>query len=136
VYGYGPALEDGVVRPVIFLAYSGEMRWRTWAGDEITATLGTPLTKDQIAQAWRSALDPAGEWVSRVLEAADKRLTEVRRGMPAAPSPPGPHHPHASQTRTNECGALPILLGTVPHSPHKGSGPGRQEPHKGSGPGR
>jgi superfamily II DNA or RNA helicase len=84
VYGYGPALEDAVVRPVIFLAYSGEMRWRTRAGDEITATLGTPMTKDQIAQAWRTALDPAGEWVSRVLEAADKRLTEVRRGMPDA----------------------------------------------------
>ena len=84
VYGYGPALEDGVVRPVIFLAYSGEMHWRTRAGDELTATLGTPMTKDQIAQAWRTALDPAGEWVSRVLEAADKRLTEVRRGMPDA----------------------------------------------------
>ena len=84
VYGYGPALEDSVVRPVIFLAYSGEMHWRTRAGDEITATLGTPMTKDQIAQAWRTALDPAGEWVSRVLEAADKRLTEVRRGMPDA----------------------------------------------------
>jgi superfamily II DNA or RNA helicase len=84
VYGYGPALENGVVRPVIFLAYSGEMRWRTRAGDEITATLGTPMTKDQIAQAWRTALDPAGEWVSRVLAAADKRLTEVRRGMPDA----------------------------------------------------
>jgi superfamily II DNA or RNA helicase len=84
VYGYGPALENGVVRPVIFLAYSGEMRWRTRAGDEITATLGMPLTKDQIAQAWRTALDPAGEWVSRVLAAADKRLTEVRRGMPDA----------------------------------------------------
>jgi superfamily II DNA or RNA helicase len=84
VYGYGNALEDTVVRPVIFLAYSGEMRWRTRAGDEITATLGTPMTKDQIAQAWRTALDPAGEWVSRVLEAADKRLTEVRRGMPDA----------------------------------------------------
>ncbi len=37
-YGYGPALADGVVRPVIFLAYSGEMKWRTRAGDEITAT--------------------------------------------------------------------------------------------------
>ena len=84
VYGYGPALEDSVVRPVIFLAYSGEMRWRTRAGDEITATLGTPMTKDQIAQAWRTALNPAGEWVSRVIEAADKRLTEVRRGMPDA----------------------------------------------------
>jgi len=84
VYGYGPALEDGVVRPVIFLAYSGEMSWRTRAGGELTATLGTPMTKDQVAQAWRTALDPAGEWVSRVLEAADKRLTEVRRGMPDA----------------------------------------------------
>jgi superfamily II DNA or RNA helicase len=84
VYGYGPALEDTVVRPVIFLAYSGEMRWQTRAGDEITATLGTPMTKDQIAQAWRTALNPAGEWVSRVFEAADKRLTEVRRGMPDA----------------------------------------------------
>ena len=73
-----------MVRPVIFLAYSGEMRWRTRAGDELAATLGTPMTKDQIAQAWRTALDPAGEWVSRVLEAADKRLTEVRRGMPDA----------------------------------------------------
>ena len=52
------------------------------ASDEITATLGTPLTKDQTAHAWRTALDPAGEWVSRVLEAADKRLTEVRRDMP------------------------------------------------------
>ena len=84
VYGYGPALADGVVRPVIFLAYSGEMHWRTRAGDEITATLGTPMTKDQVAQAWRTALDPAGEWISRVLEAADRRLTEVRRGMPDA----------------------------------------------------
>ena len=84
VYGYGPALADGVVRPVIFLAYSGEMHWRTRAGDEITATLGTPMTKDQIAQAWRTALDPSGEWIQRVLAAADKRLTEVRRAMPDA----------------------------------------------------
>ncbi len=84
VYGYGPALGDGVVRPVIFLAYSGEMRWRTRAGDEITSTLGTPMTSDQLAQAWRTALDPDGEWVARVLDAADRRLTEVRRGMPDA----------------------------------------------------
>ncbi|HEV3382651.1 MAG TPA: DEAD/DEAH box helicase [Trebonia sp.] len=84
VYGYGPALADGVVRPVIFLAYSGEMHWRTRAGDEITATLGTPMTRDQIAQAWRTALDPAGEWIQRVLEAADKRLSEMRRDMPDA----------------------------------------------------
>ncbi len=28
-YGYADALRDGVVRPVIFLSYSGQMRWRT-----------------------------------------------------------------------------------------------------------
>jgi superfamily II DNA or RNA helicase len=84
VYGYGPALDEAVVRPVIFLAYSGDMRWRTRAGDEITATLGTPMTADQLAQAWRTALDPAGDWVGRVLQAADRRLTQVRRGMPDA----------------------------------------------------
>ena len=84
VYGYGPALGDGVVRPVIFLAYSGEMRWQTRAGDEVTGTLGAPMTADQLAQAWRTALDAEGEWMGRVLEAADRRLTEVRRGMPDA----------------------------------------------------
>ena len=84
VYGYGPALADGVVRPVIFLAYSGEMRWRTRAGDELAATLGAPMTADQLAHAWRTALDPDGAWITRVLEAADRRLTEVRRGMPDA----------------------------------------------------
>ena len=71
VYGYGPALGDGVVRPVIFLAYSGEMRWRTRAGDELSGTLGTPMTADQLTQAWRTALDPEGEWVTRVLDAAE-----------------------------------------------------------------
>jgi superfamily II DNA or RNA helicase len=84
VYGYGPALEDGVVRPVIFLAYSGEMRWRTRAGDEISGTLGAPMITEQLSQAWRTALNPEGEWIQRVLETADRRLTEVRRSMPDA----------------------------------------------------
>jgi superfamily II DNA or RNA helicase len=84
IYGYGPALSDGVVRPVIFLAYSGEMRWRTRTGNELARTLGTPMTPEQLAHAWRTALDPGGAWIMRVLEAADRRLTEVRRGMPDA----------------------------------------------------
>jgi superfamily II DNA or RNA helicase len=83
-YGYADALRDGVVRPVMFLAYSGQMRWRTKAGDEISARLGEPLNQDQVAQAWRTALDPDGEWVASVLRAADTRLTEVRRGVPDA----------------------------------------------------
>jgi superfamily II DNA or RNA helicase len=83
-YGYADALGDGVVRPVLFLAYSGEMRWRTRAGDEVAARLGEDLGTDATAQALRTALDPKGEWVGSVLAAADRRLTEVRRGMPDA----------------------------------------------------
>ncbi|MBU4215201.1 MAG: DEAD/DEAH box helicase, partial [Actinobacteria bacterium] len=83
-YGYGEALRDHVVRPVIFLTYSGTLSWRTRAGDELSARLGEPATKDLVAQAWRAALDPEGEWIAGVLAAADTRLSEVRRTVPDA----------------------------------------------------
>jgi superfamily II DNA or RNA helicase len=83
-YGYAHALHDGVVRPVLFLAYSGEMRWRTRAGDEVAAHLAEPLTRDLTAQALRTALAPEGAWMPAVLAAADRRLTEVRRHVPDA----------------------------------------------------
>ncbi|WP_436495920.1 DEAD/DEAH box helicase [Actinokineospora sp. HUAS TT18] len=79
-YGYADALRDGVVRPVIFLAYSGEASWRNSAGEEFTARLGEPLTSEQTARAWRTALDPEGEWIPAVLSAADMRLTQLREG--------------------------------------------------------
>jgi superfamily II DNA or RNA helicase len=80
VYGYSDALADSVVRPVIFLAYSGETRWRTSAGDELAARLGEPMTQDLVAQAWRTALDPRGDWMPQVLRAADARLRAKRAG--------------------------------------------------------
>ncbi|MDH2444452.1 DEAD/DEAH box helicase [Amnibacterium sp. CER49] len=83
-YGYRRALEDGVVRPVLFLVYSGSMRWRTSAGEEMSASLGEATTKDITAQAWRTALSAEGEWIPAVLQAADQRLTEVRRHVPDA----------------------------------------------------
>lgn len=84
-YGYGNALRDHVVRPVLFMAYSGQMRWRTSAGDEMAASLGeAAVTKDITSQAWRTALNPTGEWIPAVLAAADKRLSEVRRTVPDA----------------------------------------------------
>jgi superfamily II DNA or RNA helicase len=79
-YGYAEALADGVVRPVIFLAYSGETRWRTSAGEELAARLGEPMTRDAVASAWRTALDPAGQWMPQVLRAADARLRVLRQG--------------------------------------------------------
>jgi superfamily II DNA or RNA helicase len=83
-YGYGSALADGIVRPVLFMAYSGDMHWRTKAGDEVAARLGEPLTRDLTNQALRTALDPAGSWIPAVLTAADHRLTEVRQHVPDA----------------------------------------------------
>ncbi|MGV8877100.1 MAG: DEAD/DEAH box helicase [Rhodoglobus sp.] len=83
-YGYGRALADGVVRPVIFMAYAGKMRWRTRMGDEMEARLGEGDTKDVTSQAWRTALDPQGEWMPAVLRAADRRLSEVRHSIPDA----------------------------------------------------
>ncbi|MBW0106975.1 DEAD/DEAH box helicase [Pseudonocardia sp. KRD291] len=84
-YGYAEALADNVVRPVVFLAYSGTSNWRTSAGEEISARLGEPMTKEQTGMAWRTALDPAGEWMPAVLAAADRRLTSHRDGgMPDA----------------------------------------------------
>ena len=83
-YGYGRALADGVVRPVIFMVYAGHMRWRTKAGDEMEARLGEDNTKDITSSAWRTALEPTGEWIPAVLASADRRLTEVRQSSPDA----------------------------------------------------
>ena len=84
VYGYAEALADGVVRPVVFLAYSGESRWRDSAGEEHAARLGEPLNAEQTARAWRTALNPAGEWMPAVIAAADKRLQQKRQHVPDA----------------------------------------------------
>jgi superfamily II DNA or RNA helicase len=83
-YGYGHALRDHVVRPVLFWAYGGDLQWRTRAGDEVSARLGEPLTKDMAAQALRTALDPGGSWIGAVMAAADRRLSEVRKNVPDA----------------------------------------------------
>lgn len=83
-YGYSDALNDGVVRPVVFLAYSGEARWRTSAGEEYAARLGEPLNAEQTARAWKTALDPKGDWIPAVLTAAHKRLMKLRTHIPDA----------------------------------------------------
>ncbi|CMO04377.1 DEAD/DEAH box helicase [Mycobacterium tuberculosis] len=83
-YGYAEALADGVVRPVVFLAYSGQARWRDSAGEEYEARLGEPLSAEQTARAWRTALDPEGEWMPAVITAADRRLRQLRAHVPDA----------------------------------------------------
>src|SRR3954454_6306692 len=84
-YGYRDALADGVVRPVVFAAYTGVSRWRNSAGEVIAASLTEAATKKTEAQAWRTALNPKGKWVPHVIAAMDERITHLRaHGMPDA----------------------------------------------------
>jgi superfamily II DNA or RNA helicase len=84
-YGYTEALRDGVVRPVVFAAYTGTTRWRNSAGEVVAASLTDAGTKSGEQAAWRTALDPRGDWVAHVIAAMDERLTHLREtGMPDA----------------------------------------------------
>ena len=88
-YGYAEALADGVVRPVVFAAYSGTTRWAVSDAEEFTereAVLGEAgLSRADEDAAWRTALDPSGQWVRHVLAAMDDRITYLRaHGMPRA----------------------------------------------------
>jgi superfamily II DNA or RNA helicase len=84
-YGYKEALADNVVRPVVFAAYTGTARWRNSAGEVVAASLSEAGTKSVEMQAWRTALDPKGQWVPHVIAAMDDRITHLREsGMPDA----------------------------------------------------
>lgn len=84
VYGYGEALADRVVRPVVFAAYGGQALWQE--GDEgFQATLGAELVDERVMRrAWRTVLDPKGRWMPSVLRAAHEQLMVVRGSMPDA----------------------------------------------------
>ncbi|WP_448614312.1 DEAD/DEAH box helicase [Modestobacter sp. URMC 112] len=84
-YGYKEALADAVVRPVVFAAYTGTSRWRNSAGEVVAASLSEAGTRSVEMQAWRTALDPKGQWVPHVIAAMDDRITHLREtGVPDA----------------------------------------------------
>jgi superfamily II DNA or RNA helicase len=77
-YGYSEALAEGVVRPVVFAAYTGVSRWKNSAGDVVAASLSENGTKSVEARAWRTALNPTGKWIPHVIAAMDERLSHLR----------------------------------------------------------
>jgi superfamily II DNA or RNA helicase len=77
-YGYKEALADSVVRPVVFAAYTGTARWRNSAGEVVAASLSEAGTRSVEMAAWRTALDPKGQWVPHVIAAMDDRITHLR----------------------------------------------------------
>jgi superfamily II DNA or RNA helicase len=84
-YGYREALADRVVRPVVFAAYAGVSRWVNSAGEVLAAELGQDHSRQVEDAAWRTALDPAGQWVPHVIAAIDDRVVHLREtGTPDA----------------------------------------------------
>ena len=84
-YGYGDALADGgVVRPVYFPRTGGFMEWTAPDGQLLAATFDDELGRERANQRLRTALSLEGDWLPSVLEEADARLAEIRRGHPDA----------------------------------------------------
>ena len=95
-YGYGTALRDHVVRPVIFLAYSGQMRWRTSAGDEIAAPLGEAAHQGHHRPGVADRAEPEGR-VDPVR--AGRGRPPADRGAPHRPRRRRPGHRHRPRRR-------------------------------------
>lgn len=93
-YSYGVALGDkdpatgkAPVRPVIFEPFGGDVAWLDdGASEESEVDISdATLNKATRRKAARHILNPAGEWLTDVLRAADQRLSAVRsEGDPQA----------------------------------------------------
>lgn len=76
-YGYTDALLEGVCRPVTFHPYEGDMEWVS-DGRRRSADFAVGLPAAESSRRLRTALDPDGDWITRVLHDAHQRLAELR----------------------------------------------------------
>jgi superfamily II DNA or RNA helicase len=84
-YGYSDALADGgVVRPVYFPAFGGEMEWSAPNGSVVSASFDDPLNLALSNQRLRTALSLEGDWLPTVLREAVERLRTLRKRQPNA----------------------------------------------------
>jgi superfamily II DNA or RNA helicase len=82
-YGYEAAIRDGVCRPLVFLAYGGQVSWRRGSGPICTATFDQSLMESAARDRLRAAvLSP--DWLETVLLAAHRLLTALRGADPTA----------------------------------------------------
>ncbi|MFN2455991.1 MAG: DEAD/DEAH box helicase family protein [Pyrinomonadaceae bacterium] len=78
-YGYGDALKDeNVVRHVVFPTYDGHYIWEH-CGEKKEATFKDRLDRADSGHRLRTALHPEGDWIKKVIKAADDRLNTIRR---------------------------------------------------------
>lgn len=77
-YGYAEAVQDGICRPVRFVAYDGTLSWRS--GDDVIETsFDTVLSTRESSRRYRTAIStdlPDG--LPRILAESDRRLRAIR----------------------------------------------------------
>jgi superfamily II DNA or RNA helicase len=77
VYGYGDALRDGVCRHVVFLSYDGRMEWLS-GSKTYNKSFSEDLPLSENSKRRRTCLKADGEWIEKVIEDADARLSRIR----------------------------------------------------------
>lgn len=76
-YGYGEALQDGIVAPVFFPTFGGSTTWKM--GDrEFAAKFGDRLNQIDAVRQLNTAISDR-TWLAAVLQDASQRLMELRR---------------------------------------------------------
>jgi superfamily II DNA or RNA helicase len=77
-YSYAEAVQDGICRPVAFVAYDGTLSWRS-GDDVIESSFETVLSTREASRRYRTAIStelPDG--LPRILREADSKLRAVR----------------------------------------------------------
>jgi superfamily II DNA or RNA helicase len=78
-YTYADAVQDGICRPVCFVAYDGTLSWRS-GDDVIESSFETVLTPREASRRYRTAISaelPDG--LARILREADVKLQTLRK---------------------------------------------------------
>lgn len=82
-YSYAEALGDGIVRPVYFQTYEGDLSW--FSQDELhTATFADDLSEGRSRERLNAAISTQGNWLRQVMRESHARLMETRVDDPNA----------------------------------------------------
>jgi len=85
-YGYADALREGVVRPIVFPTYEGEVAWMDEFGTR-TTNFSISLTRDDASKRLHTAIDASenNHMIRSMISDAHAKLREVRQeGHPRA----------------------------------------------------
>lgn len=79
-YPLRQAIRDGVCRPIDFTFFDGSIEWTSRGGESVRHTFSDALTKKLQRERLEAALSLDGDFPIRMLDAADAKLNEIRRG--------------------------------------------------------